>query len=162
MGNYSYMNAKYTRYVQGDGSVFTGNQIPFDVKYHYTLGGDVHFVSPQLAGGEVRIGATSPTKGKNTSRTKTTTIRSLPTTPGFRSREPACELDVARRVVAVSLWANNVNNKRYIINAVDLTAFYATVPEFLATDATGNNVNKMYVGDWNAPRMFGISFTYRH
>jgi outer membrane receptor protein involved in Fe transport len=65
-------------------------------------------------------------------------------------------------VWAISLWANNVNDKRYIINAVDLTAFYATPTEFLATDAAGNNVNKMYVGDWNTPRMFGISFTYKH
>ena len=62
----------------------------------------------------------------------------------------------------VSLWANNVNNKRYIINATDLTAFYATPPEFLAADAAGNSINKMYAGDWNPPRMFGISFTYKH
>jgi len=163
MGNYSYMNAKYTRYVQGDGAVFTGNQIPFDVKYHYTVGGDVHFVSPQLAGGEIRIGGDVTYQGKKyfenenndysfiTNNTRISGLVNLHA--NWTSPD---------EVWAVSLWANNVNDKRYIINAVDLTAFYATVPEFLATDAAGNNVNKMYVGDWNTPRMFGISFTYRH
>jgi len=43
-----------------------------------------------------------------------------------------------------------------------LTAFYATPPEFLAADAAGNSINKLYAGDWNPPRMFGISFTYKH
>jgi iron complex outermembrane receptor protein len=163
MGNYSYMNAKYTRYVQGDGSVFTGNQIPFDVKYHYTVGGDVHFVSPQLGGGEIRIGGDVTYQGKKyfenenndysfiTNNTRISGLVNLHA--GWTSPDDAW---------AVSLWANNVNNKRYIINAVDLTAFYATPAEFLATDAAGNNVNKMYVGDWNAPRMFGISFSYKH
>jgi hypothetical protein len=68
----------------------------------------------------------------------------------------------ANQIWQVSLWSNNLNNKRYIINATDLTAFYATPPEFLATNANGNAINKMYVGDWNAPRMYGISFTYKH
>jgi len=163
MGNYSYMNAKYTRYVQGDGAVFTGNQIPFDVKYHYTVGGDVHFVSPQLAGGEIRIGGDVTYQGKKyfenenndysfiTNNTRISGLVNLHA--NWTSPDD---------VWAVSLWANNVNNKRYIINAVDLTAFYATPAEFLAADAAGNSVNKMYVGDWNAPRMFGISFTYKH
>jgi hypothetical protein len=157
------MNAKYAHYVQGDGAVFTGNQIPFDVKYHYTVGGDIHFVSPALAGGEVRIGGDVTYQGKKyfenenndysfiTNNTRISGLLNL-----------HANWTSADDVWAVSLWANNANNKRYLINAVDLTAFYATVPEFLATDAAGNNVNKMYVGDWNAPRMFGISFTYKH
>jgi len=163
MGNYSYMNAKYTRYIQGDGSVFTGNQIPFDVKYHYTAGADVHFVAPQLGGGEIRIGGDVSYQGKKyfenenndysfiTNNTRITGLVNLHA--NWTSADGAW---------AVSLWANNVNNKRYIINATDLTAFYATIPEFIATDADGNKVNKMYVGDWNAPRMFGVSFTYKH
>jgi iron complex outermembrane recepter protein len=162
-GNYSYMNAKYSRYVQGDGAVFTGNQIPFDVKYHYTVGADLHFVSPVLAGGEIRVGGDVTYQGKKyfenenndysfiTNNTRIAGLLNL-----------HANWTSADEVWAVSLWANNANNKRYLINAVDLTAFYATVPEFLATDAAGNNVNKMYVGDWNAPRMFGISFSYKH
>ena len=44
-----------------------------------------------------------------------------------------------------------------------LTAFYATIPEFFATtDAAGNNINKMYVGEWNPPRTFGVSFSYKY
>jgi hypothetical protein len=43
-----------------------------------------------------------------------------------------------------------------------LTAFYATPAEFQAADAAGNFINRMYAGDWNPPRMFGISFTYKH
>ena len=162
-GNYSYMNAKYTQYVQGDGSVFTGNQIPFDVKYHYTAGADVHFVSPQLGGGEIRVGGDVSYQGKKyfenenndysfiTNNTRITGLVNLHA--NWTSTNEAW---------AVSLWANNVNNKRYIINATDLTAFYATIPEFLAADTDGNKINKMYAGDWNAPRMFGVSFTYKH
>jgi hypothetical protein len=60
------------------------------------------------------------------------------------------------------LWGNNVNNRRYIINATELTAFYASIPEFLAADAAGAPINRMYVGDWNPPRMFGISLIYKH
>ena len=162
-GNYSYMNAKYTQYVQGDGSVFTGNQIPFDVKYHYTAGADVHFVSPQLGGGEIRVGGDVSYQGKKyfenenndysfiTNNTRITGLVNL-----------HANWTSANEAWAVSLWANNVNNKRYIINATDLTAFYATIPEFLAADTDGNKINKMYAGDWNAPRMFGVSFTYKH
>jgi len=62
----------------------------------------------------------------------------------------------------VALWGNNVNDKRYIINATDLTAFYATIPEFLATDTAGNPINKMYAGNWNTPRMLGVSLTWKH
>jgi iron complex outermembrane receptor protein len=163
MGNYSYMNAKYTQYVQGDGAVFTDNQIPFDVKFHYTLGADVHFVSPQLGGGEIRIGGDVTYQGKKyfenenndysfiTDNTKITGLVNV-----------HANWTSANQAWQVSLWANNLNNKRYIINATELTAFYATPAEFFAADANGNAVNRMYVGDWNTPRMYGISFTYKH
>jgi len=162
-GNYSYMDARYTKYVQGDGADFTHHQIPFDVKYHLTLGGDVHFVSALWAGGELRVGGDVTYQGRKYFENENndypfisdnTRIRGLANLHiNWLSADEAWE---------VSLWANNVNNKRYIINATDLTAFYATPPEFLAADAAGNSINKMYAGDWNPPRMFGISFTYKH
>jgi iron complex outermembrane receptor protein len=49
-GNYSYMDARYTKYVQGDGADLTNHQIPFDVQYHFTVGGDVHFGVPAMGG----------------------------------------------------------------------------------------------------------------
>src|SRR5882757_7376050 len=162
-GNYSYMDARYTKYVQGDGADFTHHQIPFDVKYHFTVGGDAHFVSPLWAGGELRVGGDVTYQGRKYFENENndyafisdnTRIRGLANLHiNWTSADEAWE---------VSLWANNVNNKRYIINATDLTAFYATPPEFLAADAPGNSINKMYAGDWNPPRMFGISFTYKH
>ncbi len=162
-GNYSYMNDKYTSYVQGDGAVFSGNQIPFDTRYHDTVGADVHFVSPQLAGGEIRFGGDVTYQGKKYFEnenndyafiTNNTAISGLVNLhAGWTSSNNAW---------SILLWANNVNDKRYIINAVDLTTLYASIPEFLAQDAAGNAINKMYVGDWNAPRMFGISFTFNH
>jgi len=162
-GNYSYMDARYTKYVQGDGADFTHHQIPFDVKYHFTVGGDVHFVSPLWAGGELRVGGDVTYQGRKYFENENndypfisdnTRIRGLANLHiNWLSADEAWE---------VSLWANNVNNKRYIINATDLTAFYATPPEFLAADAAGNSINKIYAGDWNPPRMFGISFTYKH
>jgi iron complex outermembrane recepter protein len=162
-GNYSYMNARYTHYVQGDGSVFTGNQIPFDVKWHYTLGSEAHFASPQAAPGKVGLGFDLTYQGKKyfenenndyafiTDRTRIRGLLNLHA--NWTSSDDAYQ---------VALWGNNVTNRRYIVNATDLTAFYATVPEFLATNAAGSALNKMYVGDWNTPRMFGISLTYRH
>jgi len=133
MGNYSYMNAKYTRYVQGDGSYLREiKSLRRQVSLH--AGRRCPFRVASIGGGEVRSGATSPTKGKILRERKQRLFVHYQQHPDFRSREPACELDVAGEVWAVSLWANNVNNKRYIINAVDLTAFYATVPEFLATE----------------------------
>lgn len=162
-GNYSYMNDTYTHYVQGDGAVFSGNQIPFDVRYHYTLGADVHFVSPQLGGGEVRFGGDVTYQGKkyfeneNTDYAFVNDRTSIDGLLNLRANWTSYD-----QTWQVSLWANNVNNKRYIINATDLTAFYATPAEFLAVDAAGNSINKMYAGDWNAPRMFGVTFTYRH
>jgi iron complex outermembrane receptor protein len=161
-GNYSYMNAKYTQYVQGDGAVFTGNQIPFDVKYHFTLGADLHFPALQH-GGDFRFGGDVTYQGKKyfedenndyafiTDRTRIRGLVNLHA--NWTSADEHWE---------VSLWGNNVGNDRYIINATELTAFYANPAEFLATDATGSNpLNRMYVGDWNTPRMFGISVTYR-
>jgi iron complex outermembrane receptor protein len=162
-GNYSYMNARYTRYVQGDGADFTGNQIPFDVKYHYTVGANAHFASPQPVRGRVELGFDLTWQGKRyfenenndyrfiTDRTRIRGLLNLHanwTSPG--------------EIWQVSLWGNNVNNRRYIINATELTAFYASIPEFLAADAAGAPINRMYVGDWNPPRMFGISLIYKH
>jgi iron complex outermembrane recepter protein len=161
--NYSYMNAKFTRYVQGDGSVFTGNQIPFDAKYHYTLGADAHFSSPQFAPGKVGLGFDLTYQGKKyfenenndyafiTDRTR---IRGLANVhANWTSADETWE---------VLLWGNNVTDHRYIVNATELTAFYANIPEFMATDAGGSAINRMYVGQWNTPRMFGISVTYKH
>src|SRR5258708_2160575 len=162
-GNYSYMKAKYSSYVQGDGSVFTGNQIPFDIKYHYTVGAELHFVSPQLAGGAVRIGGDLTFQGRKFFENENNDYSFI--TDNTRIRGLAnlhANWTSADESWVVSLWSTNINNKRYIVNATDLTAFYATVPEFFATDAAGNNTNKMYVGEWNAPRMFGITVTYKH
>ena len=162
-GNYSYMNARYTRYVQGDGVVFTDHQIPFDAKYHYTLGVDFHdplrrFVPGELAlGGDVSFQGRKYFENENNDApfiTNNTLIRGLVNLHASWS-SPGENWKVA-------IWGNNVNDRRYIINAVDLTAFYATIPEFFATDAAGNNINKMYVGEWNPPRMFGVSFSYKY
>jgi iron complex outermembrane receptor protein len=162
-GNYSYMNAKYSSYVQGDGAVFSGNQIPFDAKYHWNVGAEVHFASPQWARGEIHIGGDVTYQGKKyfenenndyafiTDRTRIDGLVNMHA--NWKSSDETWE---------VSLWANNLNDKRYIFNAVDLTPFYVNIPEYSAKDPAGNSVNKMYVGEWNAPRMFGISFTYKH
>jgi len=162
-GNYSYMNAKYTHYVQGDGTDFTGHQIPFDAKFHYTVGGDVHFAAPRFAPGQIKLGADITYQGKKyfenenndysfvTNNTKINGLANLHLS--WASENDHWE---------VALWGNNINNKRYIINATDLTVFYATIPEYLASDSAGNALNKMYVMNWNAPRMYGVSFTYKH
>jgi iron complex outermembrane recepter protein len=161
-GNYSYMNARYSSYVQGDGAVFTGNQIPFDVKYHYTLGAELHFQAPRSVPGGVKIGADLTYQGKKyfenenndyafiTDRTRIRGLLNLHAS--WTSSDETWE---------VSLWGNNVTDDRYIVNATDLTAFYA-IPEFTATDASGAAINKLYVGNWNSPKMFGVSFTFRH
>jgi iron complex outermembrane recepter protein len=163
MGNYSYMNAKYTKYVQDPADDFTGKQIPFDAKFHYSLGADLHFSSPHFVPGLLRVGGDVSYQGKKSFVnandeysfiTNNTKIRGLVNLhANWTSMDQRWE---------VALWGNNVNNKRYIINATDLTAFYATVPEFFATDAAGNPLNKMYVGDWNTPRMYGLTVTFRH
>jgi iron complex outermembrane receptor protein len=162
LGNYSYMDAKYTKYVQDPQDDFTGKQIPFDVKVHYTLGADVHFAAPRFAPGQVRIGGDVSYQGKKhfvnandeysfvTDNTKITGLVNL-----------HANWTSANQQWEVSLWGNNVNNKRYIINATDLTAFYATPGEFFAANAAGNPVNKMYVGDWNTPRMYGLTVTFK-
>jgi iron complex outermembrane recepter protein len=160
-GNYSYMDAKYTRYVQGDGAVFTGNQIPFDVKYHFTVGADLHFRASPV--GEFRVGGDVSYQGKKFFENENNDYPFI--TDGTRVRglvnlHANWTSDDERW--EVSLWGNNVGNDRYIINAVELTAFYANPAEFLATDPTGTKpLNRMYVGDWNTPRMFGLSVTYR-
>jgi iron complex outermembrane recepter protein len=162
-GNYSHMNARYSRYVQGDGVDFTGHQIPFDAKYHFTLGADVHGAAPAFMHGQLSFGGDISCQGKKyfenenndaafiTRNTRITGLLNLHA--GWSSDDERWH---------VSLWGNNVNDKRYIINAVDLTAFYATPREFFAPDAGGGALNKMYVGEWNAPRMLGISFTYEY
>ncbi|MDB6014854.1 MAG: TonB-dependent receptor [Gammaproteobacteria bacterium] len=162
-GNYSYMNAKYTHYVQGDGTDFTGHQIPFDAKFHYVIGAEVHFASAAFAPGEIRMGGDVTYQGKKyfenenndyafiTDHTKISGLVNV-----------HLSWTSANERWQVALWGNNVNDKRYIINATDLTAFYATIPEFLATDIAGNPINKMYAGNWNTPRMLGVSLTWKH
>jgi len=44
-------------------------------------GGDIHFVSPQLAGGEMRIGGDITYQGRNTSRTKNNDYSFITITP---------------------------------------------------------------------------------
>jgi iron complex outermembrane receptor protein len=162
-GNYSYMNARYTKYVQGDGSVFTHHQIPFDAKYHFTVGADAHFVSPLWAGGELRIGGDVTYQGRKYFENENNDYPFISDNTRIRGlANMHVNWTSADETWEASLWANNINNKRYIINATELTAFYATPAEFQAADAAGNFINRMYAGNWNPPRMFGLSITYKH
>jgi iron complex outermembrane receptor protein len=161
-GNYSYMNARYTHYVQGDGADFTGHQIPLDAKYHYVFGGDIHFAAPAFAPGQVRVGGDVTWQGRKYFENENNDYAFITNNSRISALANVhLSWTSANERWQVALWGNNINDERYIINAVDLTAFYATIPEFLATGAGGNALNKMYIGNWNTPRMLGVSFTYK-
>ncbi len=155
--NYSYMDARYTRYVRGDGGVFNGNQIPFDVKDHLTVGAETHFVAPELAGGEVRMGGDITYQGKKyfedenndpafiTNKTQVNGLVNLHV--NWTSLDERWE---------VSLWGKNVTNTRFIVNATGgLNAFYANIPEYIG------GADKVYAGTWSPPAMFGLSISYK-
>jgi len=56
----------------------------------------------------------------------------------------------------VALWGNNVNDKRYIINATDLTAFYATIPDSSPPTPPGIRSTRCTPETGNTPRMLGV------
>ncbi len=157
-GNYSYMDAKFTRYVQQDGTILTGNQIPFDAKYHLTLGGELHFVLPEPAGGEVRLGADVTWRGKvyfqDANAADWAYVHAHSGIGGlvnlhadWTSTDQTCE---------ISLWGNNISNDHYIINATDVKGAFGTIGEYF------NPADQIFVGNWNTPAMYGVTVTFKH
>ncbi|HZZ69514.1 MAG TPA: TonB-dependent receptor [Phenylobacterium sp.] len=157
-GNVSYMDAKYTKYVQQDGANLTGNQIPFDAKTHATLGADVHFVSPTLGGGEVRIGADVSYQSKQYFQDDNSADWSFVTDHSKINGLVNLHVNWTSpdKTWQVSFWGNNISDTRYIINATNIKGGLGTLPEFL------NPADQVYVGDWNMPRMYGVSLTYKY
>jgi iron complex outermembrane receptor protein len=157
-GNYSYMDAKYTRYVQQDGTILTGNQIPFDAKNHATLGTDIHFSSPRLAGGEVRIGGDvswrSKTYFQDNNAADWSYVHNHSGINGLLNLH--ADWTSPDETWEVSFWGNNATNVRYIIDATDVKGGFATPAEYF------NPANQIYVGGWNTPAMYGVTLTYKH
>lgn len=157
-GNYSYMDPKYTKYVEQDGTRLTGNQIPFDVKDHVTLGAEVHFVSPQLGGGEVKFGGDVSYQGKLFFQDDNSADWSF--VHNHSSIDGLVNLHLnwtsPDRVWTVSAWGNNVTDTRYIINAVNIKGAFGTPAEFF------NSADQIYIGDWNTPAMYGVSLIYKY
>lgn len=157
-GNYSYMDAKYTRYVEQDGTDLTGNQIPFDAKSHATLGADVHFTSPAMAGGEVQFGGDVTWRSKiyfqDDNSADWAFVHDHSGIDGLVNLH--ANWTSADDTLEVSLWANNIGNDRYIINATNIKGAFGTPSEYF------NPADQIYVGDWNMPRMYGITLTYKH
>ena len=155
--NYSYMDPKYTKYVQQDGTVLTGNQIPFDVKTHVTVGAETHFISRWLGGGEVSVGGDASYQSKMFFQDNNSADWSF--VHDHSSINGLVNLHVnwtsSDRIWEVSLWGNNISNTRYIINAVNIKGGYASVSEFF------NPTDQIYLGNWNTPAMFGISLIYK-
>jgi iron complex outermembrane recepter protein len=153
---YSYIGANYSTYVDGT-SVYSGNQIPFDAKNQYHFGGELHFHTPQIAGGEIRFG------GDVTYLSKIY-FDAQNATPSFILNKTPIDGLVNLHLTwasqdddwEVSLWGKNVTDSRYLIVASDLTPFYASFPEYKAPAG-----NKMFAGDFNPPAMYGISFTFK-
>jgi iron complex outermembrane receptor protein len=157
-GNYSYMNPKYTKYVMQDGTNLSGNQIPFDAKTHFTFGGEVHFEAPQLGGGEISFGGDVSYQSKMFYQDENSADWSFVTDhSGIHGLVNLhANWTSADKTWEVALWGNNITDTRYIINATNIKALFATPTEFF------NPADQIYVGDWNNPQMYGISLTYHY
>jgi len=157
-GAYSYMNAKYTRYIQLDGTDLTGNQIPFDVRYHVTFGAEAHFTVQALGGGEIRIGGDVYFQGKtyfqDNNSADWTFVYDHSAIKGLMNLHVSWTSP--DQVWQVLFWGNNISDRRHLINAVNAEGGYATPGEFF------NPANQLYIGDWNTPAMFGVSLVYKH
>lgn len=156
-GSYTYMDAKYTRYIGPDGADFSGNQIAFDPKSQLHFGGEVHFQAAALAGGTLRLG------GDVTYQSKRYFDDANDELPFILDNTPIKGLvnlhatwTSPNGAWEVSLWGKNVTDTRYIIYSTELTAFYATIDEFFSPAQ-----NSIHVMDWSDPRMFGVTLTYR-
>jgi iron complex outermembrane receptor protein len=154
--SYAYSKSRYSDYTDGK-SDFSGNQIPFDARNQYHLGGELNWPTPALGGGELRLGADVTYRSK-------TYFDDQNDTPDFILRNTAIRglanahltWDSGGDLWEVSLWGKNVTNTRYLVVASDLTPFYAKLAEY----ASGA-FNKMFAGDWSPRSMFGISATFK-
>ena len=154
--SYAYSKARYSQYSDGQ-SDYSGHQIPFDARNQYHFGGELHFQTPALGAGEVRLGADVTYRSKvyfdDQNDTpefilKNTVIRGLTNAHlTWASNADTWE---------VSLWGKNITNTRYLIVASDLTPFYANLAEYAS--AAGN---KMFDGNWSSRSLFGISANYK-
>ena len=155
-GSYTYIHSNYTNYSDQNGGNFSGHQIPFTARTHLNVGTEVHFVSPRLGGGEVRLGGDvtyqsrkfftdqnndQPFITDNTPENGILNLKASWTSPD--------------KSLEVLLWGKNVTDQRSLIFATDLTPFYANVPEYLSGQ------DNMYVVNWTPPAMFGITLTYK-
>ena len=155
--SYSYMDANYTRYVDGQ-SNYSGHQIPFDAKSQLNFGGEIHRATPQFGGGEIRLG------GDVTYRSKIY-FDDQNDTPSFILNKTSVKGQVNLHLTwvapndlwQISLWGKNVTDSRNLIVASDLTPFYASFPEYKSPAG-----DKMFAGDFNPPATFGVSVTYKH
>ena len=154
-GSYSYSKSEYTKYVTPDGD-YSHNQIPFTAKNHLNLGADIHFISPQLGGGELRFGGDVTFQSK---RFFTDQNNEIPlvvnNTPISGLLNLRASWTSADNAWVVSIYGKNVTDKRYLIYATDLTPFYATPGEYFG------GVDKMYDTNWSPPAEFGVTITFK-
>jgi len=155
-GSYAFIGSRYSNYSDGQNS-YSGNQIPFDARNHYNFGGELHFHTRQLAGGDVRFGADVTYRSKiyfdDQNQTPQFILQHTPIRGLVNAHLTWASADDR---LELSAWGKNVTDTHYLIVASDLTAFYANPAEY--TSSVGN---KMFAGDWNAGSLLGISFTYK-
>lgn len=155
-GSYTYIHSNYTTYSDQSGDNFSGNQIPFSARTHANVGAEIHFVSPHLANGEVRLGGDVTYQ----SRKFFTDQNSEP--PFIVNKTPEngiLNLEASwtspDKSVEILLWGKNVTDQRSLIYATNLTPFYANIPEYVSGQ------DSMFVTNWTPPAMFGITLTYK-
>jgi iron complex outermembrane recepter protein len=150
--NYTYEAAKYTSYVEANGTNYTGNAIPLTPKHNVHLSADTKLPLSQ-AGGDFNIG------GDYTYRTAVHFADS--------NSEPAYLLDESKYdgivnlhttwnsssdLWHVSLFVNNLTNRHTVVYGTDVSGFYFTPTEAM------NSGNRVYSVTRMPTRLIGLTF----
>ncbi len=146
--SYAYTDAKYLDYVDGSGRDLSGNKFPGVSRHVINFRTDYSFA---VGGGDLTLsgGLTYRSKRPNDSvNSPQVTVGALTTFDGSIAYEKGS--------VELRLWARNLTNKRYIVTANDVTAFFYLSP------TTANDTTSSFLVNYSQPRTFGITGTWRY
>lgn len=147
---YAYTDATYRAYIDGSGRDLSGNRFPGVSRHVVNFRSDYEIPTP-VAGGEVTLsgGFTYRSSRPNNS------VNSPEVTVGSAWTFDA-SIAYERGPIELRLWGRNLTDRRWIVLANDVTAFFYLSP------TSANATTSSFLVNYSQPRTYGLTATWRY